>query len=58
MVTDMNEELRDLTFFVEARNTIQQQMPDMVGGSVGTAQRTTVKSSSQHRRGGKKGKKG
>ncbi|KAI8337194.1 BRCA1-associated protein 2-domain-containing protein [Chlamydoabsidia padenii] len=55
MVADLNEELRDLVFFVEARNKIQQQMPDMVGGSVGTAQRTLAKSN-QHRR-GKKGKK-
>ncbi|CAO3593505.1 unnamed protein product [Absidia cylindrospora] len=53
---DMEDELRDLTFFVQTRNKIQH-VPEMVGGSVGTAQRQQQPSSNRARRGGKKGKR-
>ncbi|KAI8085174.1 uncharacterized protein BX664DRAFT_338726 [Halteromyces radiatus] len=53
-VKEAHDELRDLTFFVQARNKVQDN-PDMAGGSVGTIQRTE-RSSNKNRR-GKKGKK-
>ncbi|ORY99724.1 BRCA1-associated protein 2-domain-containing protein [Absidia repens] len=52
---DMEDELRDLTFFVQTRNKIQH-VPEMVGGSVGTTQRQQP-SLNKARRGGKKGKR-
>ncbi|CAO3628686.1 unnamed protein product [Cunninghamella echinulata] len=55
MFLELNDEIRDLKFFVEARNKVND-LPELAGGNVGTFQKSNPNKSNKTRR-GKKGKR-
>lgn len=55
MLLELNDEIRDLKFFVEARNKVNHN-PELAGGNVGTIQKSNPSRSNKAKR-GKKGKR-